>query len=162
MVAIAFPELHACFTLSSPATVQGTKSMDVDSPKVIPGTPNVDDFASLGDDDDDLSRRTTPAFFELEESIVEEEDGERNGDASSSRNGVQQQQRGSDKAAHEVPAIAYEMDLDNNDDEENVEVQQHFTAHRLVRNSSIQSHSIRKATLKLSFTGESSLQLVQR
>lgn len=104
--------------------------MDVDSPKVIPGTPNADAYGSLGDADD-LSRRTTPAFFELENGHLEgqEESEERSNEASGQ---VQQQGNGAGAVDAAVGAVSYVMDLDNGDrDDEPLQVQ-HLTAHRLV------------------------------
>lgn len=93
--------------------------MDVDLASVVPGTPNVDDYASLGDSDD-LSRRTTPAFFENEQ--VEPKNGRE-----SSNEGREQLQHGASNGAAAgfvAPDITYEMDLDNSEDEEQLEVQQ--------------------------------------
>lgn len=99
--------------------------MDVDSPKVIPGTPNVDDYASLGDGDD-LSRRTTPAFFELES----DHEGKSGGGSNGVNIAEQQLSNGGGSAATVVAASVYEMDLDNGDDEQ-LQVQP-LTAHRMV------------------------------
>lgn len=105
--------------LSFASTEQGSKSMDVDLASVIPGTPNADDYASLGDSDD-LSRRTTPAFFENEHVEL------KNGRDSSNEGREQLQHGGSNGAAagFSAPDITYEMDLDNSEDEEQLEVQQ--------------------------------------
>lgn len=93
--------------------------MDVDSPSVIPGTPDVDDYASLGEGDD-LSRRTTPAFLESEHTELKHGEGSNSNGASENE---ERQQAYSAPSGISAPAVAYEMDLDNNDDEQ-LEVQQ--------------------------------------
>lgn len=100
--------------------------MDVDSPKVIPGTPSVDDYASLGDGDD-LSRRTTPAFSELENDDQVVENGKDGLDSSRADGNGQQRTNG---FKGDVLAAPYEMDLDNGDEEPLLP--QALTAHRMV------------------------------
>lgn len=122
--------------MSASFLVPGKHSMDVDSPSIIPGTPNADDYASLGDGDD-LSRRTTPAFpnEEIVTGKVEEEEQKSSRHGSSGReeptihiNGTLHQHDALQQSSLAVPIL--EMDLDNNEDEQ-FEVQP-LAAHRMV------------------------------
>ncbi|KAK9894285.1 hypothetical protein P389DRAFT_163379 [Cystobasidium minutum MCA 4210] len=112
--------------------------MDVDSTGVIPGTPSVEDYASVGDSDES-SRRTTPGYFEYEQIVAV-----KNGPGSSNGVGGQQQgdHGGSNGASTGLiaPGITYEVDLDNSEDDEQLEVQQvAVTARRTDRASSTSS-----------------------
>jgi hypothetical protein len=104
--------------------------VDVESPTVIPGTPNLDEYAaSLGDADSlaggaSSSRGITPAFPEHasgsgSEGIISRSNSYNNGHAGNN-------------SLLAVPSVAYEMDLDNNDEDQQSESGQPLVAHRLV------------------------------